>query len=114
MVSIGQYRCSQAPPKEPTVLHLVGTPCAPAKPARTSTGSAPLSRSIEQDHLVGLEPPVYRKVNASTFTPAAAATYCVPSTVYVIGPAFQVWLVVNRQIWFPSFASTATKPSSAP
>lgn len=32
-VSIGDYRCSQAP-EEPTVLHLVRTPCAPGKPRK--------------------------------------------------------------------------------
>jgi len=32
-VSIGQYRCSQSP-DEPTVLHLVRTPCAPGKPRK--------------------------------------------------------------------------------
>jgi spermidine dehydrogenase len=32
-VTIGQHRCSQAP-DEPTVLHLVRTPCAPGKPRK--------------------------------------------------------------------------------
>lgn len=32
-VSIGQHRCSQTP-EEPTVLHLVRTPCAPGKPRK--------------------------------------------------------------------------------
>jgi spermidine dehydrogenase len=32
-VTIGQYRCSQTP-DEPTVLHLVRTPCAPGKPRK--------------------------------------------------------------------------------
>jgi spermidine dehydrogenase len=32
-VSIGQYRCSRAP-EEPTVLHLVRTPCAPGRPRK--------------------------------------------------------------------------------
>jgi spermidine dehydrogenase len=32
-VSIGQYRCSRTP-DEPTVLHLVRTPCAPGKPRK--------------------------------------------------------------------------------
>jgi spermidine dehydrogenase len=32
-VTIGQYRCSETP-EEPTVLHLVRTPCAPGKPRK--------------------------------------------------------------------------------
>jgi spermidine dehydrogenase len=32
-VTIGQHRCSQTP-QEPTVLHLVRTPCAPGKPRK--------------------------------------------------------------------------------
>jgi len=32
-VTIGQYQCSQTP-EEPTVLHLVRTPCAPGKPRK--------------------------------------------------------------------------------
>ena len=32
-VTIGQHRCSQTP-EEPTVLHLVRTPCAPGKPRK--------------------------------------------------------------------------------
>jgi spermidine dehydrogenase len=32
-VTIGQYQCSRAP-EEPTVLHLVRTPCAPGKPRK--------------------------------------------------------------------------------
>ena len=41
--------------------------------------------------------------------PAATAMYCLPSTMYVIGPPFQLWPVLKCHSGLPVCASTATK-----
>src|SRR5262249_35100120 len=47
---------------------------------------------------------------AMTLGPAATATNCVPSNEYVMGEAFQVWLVWNDHSGWPDRASTAISP----
>ena len=52
---------------------------------------------------------------AITFGPEATATYCVPSNAYVIGDAFQSWLVWNCHSGAPVETSAATSaPLSSP
>src|SRR4051812_28934323 len=47
--------------------------------------------------------------------PEAIAMYCLPPAVYVIGDAFQFWLVWKCHRDFPVLASTAAKaPLSSP
>src|SRR5215471_21778575 len=52
---------------------------------------------------------------ARIFEPAATPMYCLPSKEYVIGEAFQAWLVSKRHSGLPVEASAAIKaPPSSP
>src|ERR1039458_9367083 len=50
------------------------------------------------------------RANDRMFPPAAMATYCRPSTAYVIGEALMKWLVSKCQRYLPVRASTAANP----
>ena len=57
----------------------------------------------------------YRRLNARIVDPAATPMYWSPSTIYVIGPAFQFWPVLKCQSSFPFCESAAMKaPSPSP